>query len=91
MSRDDLLALTAAEAAAKIAAGETNSENLVAACLDRIERADYENSLEDDARLELIRQGIRILESPGLDRAEQIQMLFSDRYEPNWHKTPARG
>ena len=36
MSRTDLLALTAAEAAEKIAAGETSSETLVAACLDRI-------------------------------------------------------
>lgn len=59
----------------------------VAACLDRIERADCDHSLGSEPRLEQIREGIRILNSPGIDRAERIQMLFSDEYEPNWNRT----
>ena len=42
MSATDLLALTATEAAEKIAGGETSSEALVAACLDRIAADDAE-------------------------------------------------
>ena len=42
MSAIDLLALTATEAAEKIAGGETSSEALVAACLERIAAGDAE-------------------------------------------------
>jgi hypothetical protein len=58
----------------------------VAACLDRIDRADSSDALQNDPRLALIREGIEILNTPDNDRAERIQLLFSDRYEPNWKR-----
>ena len=32
-------------------------------------------------------QGLEILAGPGLNRAEQIQVLFSDPYQPGWNST----
>jgi hypothetical protein len=58
----------------------------VAACLDRIDRADSAATLQGDPRLQLIREGIEILSSSAGDRAERVQLLFSDRYEPNWKR-----
>jgi len=69
----------------------------VAACLDRIERAD--GSVADDPRLAQIRAGLetlladaergptetgRTIERGG--RAEQVQMIFSLPYEEGWRK-----
>ena len=56
----------------------------VAAGLDRIERAEPAGSVRDDPRLGQIRESIEILNSGGFDRAERIQQIFSDEYEPNW-------
>mgnify|MGYP006349563127 CR=1 FL=1 len=58
----------------------------VAAALDRIERSDEFSAARDDARLTLIRQAIEILSTGGNDRAERIQLLFSDAYERGWNK-----
>ena len=58
----------------------------VAASLDRIERAEASGKLSSDARLAQIRAGIDILSTAGFDRAERIQMLFSDAYVPNWNR-----
>lgn len=57
-----------------------------AACLDRIARTEGAELAERDRRLQQIHEAISILKSPGLDRAERIQMLFSDAYVPNWSK-----
>lgn len=56
----------------------------VAASLDRVERADSDGSVGNDMRRRQIQQGLDILARPGTNRAEQIQMVFSDRYEPEW-------
>jgi hypothetical protein len=56
----------------------------VAAALDRIERAEGSDDALDDARWKQLQEGIAILASDGADRAERIQMLFSDTYIPNW-------
>ena len=56
----------------------------IAASLDRIERA--EGSVEGDARLKQLLDGVAILASGKPDRAERIQMLFSDTYTPGWNK-----
>jgi len=54
----------------------------LAAELDRVDRG---GGAEADGRLDLIRSGIRILlEGPSAGRAEKVQLLFSDRYEPGW-------
>jgi hypothetical protein len=58
----------------------------LAAALDRIERSDGYSAARDDARLKLVAQAIEILSTAGADRAERIQMLFSDSYEGGWNK-----
>lgn len=60
----------------------------LAACFDRIERADPEGTIEGDPRLQLLRQGVDLLQESGTTRAEQLQMLFSDPYVENWTKQP---
>lgn len=60
--------------------------------LDRIERAESSNQILGDSRLQQISAGLQILNSSGCDRAERIQMLFSDPYVPNWNlKVPPKG
>jgi hypothetical protein len=54
----------------------------VAASLDRLDRAS--GSIEGDPRVENIHKALSILGSGSGDRAEQIQLLFSRSYEPNW-------
>jgi hypothetical protein len=51
----------------------------LAADLDRIQRAAEEGSLPGDGRLDKLREAIGILTSGEIDRAERVQMLFSDR------------
>lgn len=58
----------------------------LAAALDRIERSDGAAGLRDDGRLRLISRGVEILGSTGDDRAERLQMLFSDEYEAGWNR-----
>jgi hypothetical protein len=58
----------------------------VAATLDRIERADDDGRVKRDPRLDLFRQALDILASDGFDRAERIQLLFSDQYDPEWNR-----
>jgi len=56
----------------------------IAACLDRIDRAESSNGIGDDPRMRQIRTSIDILKSPRPSRTEQIQLAFSDEYEPDW-------
>jgi hypothetical protein len=55
----------------------------VAAALDRIARA--EGPL-DDPRREQVRRSLEVLccEEAATDRAEQVQMIFSLPYDPQW-------
>ena len=53
----------------------------LAACLDRIDRAD--GNVDDDDKLISIRKGIEILSGDG-ERATQVQLLFSREYQENW-------
>jgi hypothetical protein len=55
----------------------------LAADLDRIQRArDGGNVLASDARLTKLRQALQALSSPEPDRAERVQMIFSDMTPP---------
>lgn len=54
----------------------------LAAGLDRIERA--EGSVQDDPRMAGIRKALEILLGSGTDRAEEMQMVFSLPYDPQW-------
>ena len=55
----------------------------LAADLDRVQRAtDGPNVLERDERLAKLRKAIEVLNSGGTDRAERVQMIFSDMTPP---------
>ena len=56
----------------------------LASALDRIERAHDAQDIGNDQRLAQIRDGINLLLTQSDDRAEQVQMLFSDPYDPDW-------
>lgn len=56
----------------------------VAAILDRIDRGSYCDSLDDDPRLELLGLAIEALATTEGGRAEAIQRIFSDEYDPHW-------
>jgi hypothetical protein len=58
-----------------------------AAALDRVERG--QGSAAADPRWEKIRETLAILGKPGIDRAEQLQLIFSLPYEPAWRKADA--
>lgn len=62
---------------------ETRAKLLeVAASFDRLDRA--KGAVADDPRLARIRQALAVLSSDALDRAEQIQLLFSLPYDEGW-------
>ena len=58
----------------------------LAATLDRIERQSGAEAALTDPRMKEIREGLRILSETGTDRAERIQLLFSDPYQPGWNE-----
>ena len=58
----------------------------LAAALDRIERADGYAAVAGDPRLARLAKGLEILGTSGADRAERVQLLFSDEYQPGWNK-----
>jgi len=57
----------------------------LAASLDRIERSDRFSAVVDDPRLTQLAQGLQILSTSGTDRAERVQLLFSDDYQTGWN------
>ena len=59
----------------------------LAAALDRIERTDDDGDVKDDPRLEKLLAAIELLNTPGFDRAERVQMIFSDQYEADWNQS----
>jgi hypothetical protein len=56
----------------------------LAASLDRLDRGD--GDVGDDPRMLLVRGGISILNEEAPDRAERLQLLFSQPYEDGWRK-----
>ncbi len=56
----------------------------VAAALDRIDRA--EGSAADDPRIRQIGESLTLLAHERGNRAEQLQMVFSLPYEPDWRE-----
>jgi hypothetical protein len=55
-----------------------------AAALDRLDRA--EGSADGDRRVKQLREAISVLASPGPDRAERLQMVFSLPYDEQWQQ-----
>ncbi|SFI74474.1 hypothetical protein [Planctomicrobium piriforme] len=58
----------------------------LAAAFDRIARSDNAAVVAQDSRLKLLRQAIDIIASEGTDRAERLQILFSDPYVEGWNR-----
>lgn len=58
----------------------------LAAALDRIERSDAFVKTKSDARLGQIQEALQVLASEGGNRAERLQMLFSDEYQAGWNR-----
>jgi hypothetical protein len=58
----------------------------LAAALDRLERAKGYAAVSSDPRLMKLRQGLDILTTTGTDRAERVQLLFSDEYQAGWNR-----
>ena len=54
----------------------------LAASFDRLDRG--EGGINDDRRMELIREALKLLEDPNAGRAEKIQLLFSREYSGSW-------
>ncbi len=59
----------------------------VAATLDRIEKGEGADSARSDPRMVQLTEAIRLLIDGKPQRAERVQMIFSDSYDPNW-RTP---
>ena len=62
----------------------------LAAILDRIGRGGGAVAVEDDPRLEKVRQALEVLHDRSGGRAERIQKIFSLDYDPAWER-PRRG
>jgi hypothetical protein len=58
----------------------------IAASLDRVHRAEDFETVSTDRRLAQICEAIEELNKDGTNRAEQIQLIFSDEYDPNWER-----
>jgi hypothetical protein len=58
----------------------------LAAILDRIGRGQGANSIDNDSRLDRIRQALEVLHDRSGGRAERIQQIFSLDYDPNWRR-----
>ena len=56
----------------------------LAAILDRIGRGRDAGRAGEDPRLTKIREALEVLHDQSGGRAERIQQIFSDAYEPGW-------
>lgn len=55
----------------------------IASSLDRVDRCD-ETTPKIDPTVEKIREALFVLQDSTPDRAERIQMIFSDAYQESW-------
>lgn len=56
----------------------------LAASFDRLDRG--EGSVLQDPRMKPIEESLQVLQQPGADRAEKVQMIFSREYDDDWRK-----
>ena len=56
----------------------------LAACMDRLDRAD--GDVANEQKMINIRKGIEIINEHEPDRAKRVQLLFSRAYEENWQQ-----
>ena len=62
----------------------------LAAILDRIGRGKDSAGVTNDPRLRRIADAVELLHSPGDDRAERVQQVFSLEYDPKWVRPTPR-
>lgn len=58
----------------------------LAASLDRLDRASNRDRIENDPRLAQCRTAIETLLQSEANRAEAVQLLFSDPYQTDWRQ-----
>lgn len=56
----------------------------LAASMDRLDRAS--GSVADDPRMRKLREALAVVTDERGDRAEQVQLIFSRHYHPDWRK-----
>ncbi len=59
----------------------------VAAALERIERADGYDEVRSAPHMAMLREAARVLIDEAPNRAERVQMVFSDDYDEAWRDT----
>ena len=57
----------------------------LAATLDRIERAG--GGVDDHPQMQLLRSGLQVLTGDAPEGPQQVQLLFSRQYAPDWRQT----
>lgn len=62
----------------------------LAAILDRIDRGANGPAVAKDARVGRIREALTVLLNAPAARAEQVQQLFSQSYDPSWKRPDPR-
>jgi hypothetical protein len=62
----------------------------LAGFLDRVNRGAAPAGVEDDPRLQKIRQALEVLHDQSGGRAERIQQIFSREYDPTWERPQPR-
>lgn len=62
----------------------------VAASLDRLDRAPGVDDVKDDPRRVRLQKTLDILATQNGNRAEQLQLLFSDTYDEKWQRPGPR-
>jgi hypothetical protein len=62
----------------------------LAAILDRIGRGGGAGELDHDPRLLKVRQALEVLHDAPEGRAEQVQRIFSQEYDPGWERPQPR-
>lgn len=58
----------------------------LAASFDRVECKENAAGAAGDDRMLKLRKAVELLSDDQGDRAERVQMVFSDPYDPNWRK-----
>jgi hypothetical protein len=62
----------------------------LAGILDRIGRGTGASKVENDPRLEKIRQALEVLHDQSGGRAERVQQIFSLEYDSKWQRPQPR-
>jgi hypothetical protein len=62
----------------------------LAAILDRIGRGQGAAGVDNDHRLDKLRQALEVLHDKSGGRAERIQQIFSLEYEAGWERPQAK-